>query len=318
MKMKRTNLTLFVMIVLGIVGVSWAILSSVGRFSRWEPFGGGIISGMSPSVSPDGKYVIYSSPSTGRGDIYRVNIDGSGTIRLTDHPDYDGDARYSSDGKLICFIREHRGLGKLWVMNADGSGQRQVTRGDYYDSGPAFSPDGSRLVFARIRRWDRALGSAALTDLWTVGIEGGELTRLTDNRVADWEASFSPDGRSILYCVWSKNVHVMRADGSDQRVLTAGSSPAYSPDGRRIVFIFTEEGYGAHSLWLANSDGSGRARIFRSDVYKSSPSFLPDGTRIIYLEHPSDHERKAGRICTIKTDGSDRKVVTEILPHVGD
>jgi TolB protein len=273
---------------------------------------------MSPSVSPDGKHVIYSSPSTGHGDIYRVDIDGSGTIRLTDHPDYDGDARYSADGKLICFIREDRGLGKIWVMNADGTGQRQLTNGDYYDSRPAFSHDGSRLVFARLHRLDRAFGFGGKTELWTVAVEGGELSRLTDNREFEGLATYSPDGRSILYSVWGDSVHVMNVDGSDQRKVTAGSSPAYSPDGRRIVFIFTEEGWGAHSLWLANSDGSGRVRIFRSDVYKSAPSFLPDGTRIIYLEHPALIEKRAGRICTIKTDGTDRKVVTEIFPPTTD
>jgi TolB protein len=148
--------------------------------------------------------VIYSTPSTGHGDIYRVNIDGSGITRLTDHPDYEGDARYSADGRLICFIREERGLGHVWVMNADGSGQRQLTAGDFYDSAPAFSPDGTRLVFSRIRRWDRALGSGAMTELWTVEIEGGGLTRLTNNRVSDGPATFSPDGRSILYSVWAK------------------------------------------------------------------------------------------------------------------
>jgi TolB protein len=311
MKGQHKKFILFAMATLGIVALCWAIVSSVGRFSRWDHFGGGIWD-ISPSVSPDGGHVIYSSPATGHGDIYRMNIDGSGITRLTTHPNYEGDAKYSPDGKRICFIREDRGLGKVWVMNADGSGQRQVTTGDYYDSGPAFSPDGIQLAFERIHRFDRMLGSGALTDLWTVGVEGGEPCRLTNDRVHDGLESFSPDGRSILYHSSTGGINAMNLDSSNQRVVTAGSSPAYSPDGRRIVFIYTKEGHGARSLWLANADGSERNQLYTSDVYKSAPSFLPNGSRIIYVEHPWPVDvRKVWRICTIKTDGTDRKVITE-------
>jgi Tol biopolymer transport system component len=110
-------------------------------------------------------------------------------------------------------------------------------------------------------------------------------------------------------------VFVMNSDGSDQRKLTGGYHPSYSPDGLRIVFVDDERGYGAGSLWLANADGSGRTKMYPSNVYKLDTSLLPDGSRIIYVEAPWPvDERKVWRICTIKTDGSDRKVVTEIRP----
>ena len=81
------------------------------------------------------------------------------------------------------------------------------------------------------------------------------------------------------------------------------------------MFVNDERGHEAGSLWLANADGSGRTKVYTSEVYKSAPSFLPDGSAILYAEEPWPVDpRKVWRICAVKPDGSDRKVVTEIRP----
>jgi len=46
----------------------------------------------SPSISPDGKWVIFTSERDGSADIYRIRLDGSGVERLTDDPAYDDQA----------------------------------------------------------------------------------------------------------------------------------------------------------------------------------------------------------------------------------
>ena len=67
---------------------------------------GGAYFGGAPAPSPDGNAIVYSSPRSGNGDLYRVSIDGTSTVQLTSNADYEGEAAYSLDGKQIVFIRE--------------------------------------------------------------------------------------------------------------------------------------------------------------------------------------------------------------------
>ena len=85
--------------------VALAALPDETHFGRWDRFaGGGAFSGVSPSMAPDGSAIVYASPRTAHGDIYKVNRDGSGTVRLTSDPNYEGDPQYSPDGKTIVFV----------------------------------------------------------------------------------------------------------------------------------------------------------------------------------------------------------------------
>jgi TolB protein len=119
-------------------------------------------------MSPDGSTIVYASPRSGRGDIYRVERDGSNLVRLTDDPNYEGDPQYSADGKRIVFIRETVGVGHIWIMDADGSNQHQLTAGAEYDHGPSFSRDGSKIVFTR-RMGDRMLvRDAAAAEIFVI------------------------------------------------------------------------------------------------------------------------------------------------------
>jgi Tol biopolymer transport system component len=81
-----------------------------------------------PSISSDGRSLIYMSQTGGSWDIYRANADGSGRVRLTDNPANDGLPAWSPDGRSIAFLSDRSGAWSLWVMNANGSAQREVAR----------------------------------------------------------------------------------------------------------------------------------------------------------------------------------------------
>src|ERR1044072_5241459 len=93
------------------------------------------------------------------------------------------------------------------------------------------SPDGRTIVFE------------LLGDIYTIPMEGGKATRLTNGQMFDAQPHYSPDGKSIVFVSdrsQSDNLWVMNADGTSPRALTRENdqkfqSPAFTPDGKYIV-----------------------------------------------------------------------------------
>ena len=99
-----------------------------------------------------------------------------------------------------------------------------------------------------------------VAEIYTVGSDGRDLRRLTNNRAIDVSPSWSPDGSRIAFVsdrTGSPQIYVMNADGSDQRRLTFQGSyntnPAWSPDGRWIAYETRVEGQ--FDIWLIDPDG---------------------------------------------------------------
>jgi len=87
-----------------------------------------------PDVSPDGKQVVFNNQqnSPGLSNIFKMNLDGTGVIRLT-RPEgkNDGLPSFSPDGRKVLFVSDRESPGSLdtWVMDADGSHQRLLIKG---------------------------------------------------------------------------------------------------------------------------------------------------------------------------------------------
>lgn len=96
--------------------------------------------------SPDGKKLLYVGRSTaGQLDIYVVNVDGGGTVQLTNDGEGDYHPTWSPDGSRIAWSGFP---GDIYVMNADGSGRQNLTpntaNSNFF---PDWSPDGSKIIF---------------------------------------------------------------------------------------------------------------------------------------------------------------------------
>jgi Tol biopolymer transport system component len=135
-----------------------------------------------PSVSADGKSVLFESNRSGDFEIYRQPIDGGDAVRLTESAGPDRSAKESPDGKQIAFISDRDGDAEIYVMDADGSNVRQITSNAERDGCPQWSPDGRRLVFFSDRDGD--------PEIYVMNADGGDPRRLTSSEgldaVADW------------------------------------------------------------------------------------------------------------------------------------
>ena len=117
----------------------------------------------------------------------------------------------------------------IFVLSADGGTPRQLTSGDYNHGGSlSWAPDGNTIVFSANRLEDYEYHPTQ-SEIWTVNVDDGTLTQLTDRLGPDFSPSYSPDGSSIAYLGFDDRkmgyhnigVYVMDTDGSNSRELTA-------------------------------------------------------------------------------------------------
>ena len=210
-------------------------------------------------------------------DIFKMNPDGTGVVKLTDSGSFNGDAGWSPDGSQIAFDsdrRNHQGRLEIHVMDADGSNVRRLTTlpaDAMFDLAPRFSPDGRRIVFTRY------ITDPGRSALFTVGVDGGGLKQLTPwgNGAAD--ADYSPDGKKLVFEAYPNaqcfgEIYTVDSDGqhltniADNRCHAGSSDPVWSPNGEKILFTQAHAFSGGFGFGLAtmNPDGSMRHFILRN------------------------------------------------------
>ena len=126
------------------------------------------------------------------GDIWIADLDGSNTERITSTPAVEGNPHLSPDGKWIAFNSNRSGNQAVYVVASGGGTPRRLTWHPAPATVRGWSPDGKKILYATSR--DNAPTSFAR--LWTVSVDGGPSTRLTEQWATD--GSFSPDGKKVF------------------------------------------------------------------------------------------------------------------------
>lgn len=254
--------------------------------------------GSSPQWSPDGSQVVFSVDPAGgiipsfeaKLDIYRVNADGSGLLRLTDSPGFDIAPRWSPDGTRIMFVSARDGNDSIYVMNADGSGVEQLTVGIGETFVPRWSPDGSQILFGL---YDPLDPDTADIGVYIINADGSNLTNVSNMNVSDpvgfdGYADWSPDGSRIAFSSTRSDtyeVYVVNVDGSGLINITnspgtAELDPKWSPDGTRITYRGNLGG--TTNVYVVDPDGSNLINVTAGED-GSSPQWSPDGSKLLFI-----------------------------------
>lgn len=105
---------------------------------------------VSPTVSPDGKYIAFTSDRGGTPQIYTMRRDGSDIRRITFEGSYNTSPAWSPKGDKIVFSGRQGATNQIFTINPDGTGLTQLTtEGNNED--PSFSPDGRFITFSSDR-----------------------------------------------------------------------------------------------------------------------------------------------------------------------
>ena len=230
-----------------------------------------------PTLSPDGKTLLFESDRTGNSELYTMNMDGTNLKQLTVNDANDDSPTWSPDGKKIVFTSERDDNPEIYIMDADGKNSKRLTSTPGDDSHPKFSPDGLRIVFNSARTTPdlKTDWGKQHIEIFTMKIDGSDVKQVTSFKTVTTYASISPDGTKLLYRkvinTWGFNwdlstsarnseVFVMNIDGTGERNLSGNAAfdgwPVWTPDGR-VIFASNRTGVPSRSaLYVVNADGS--------------------------------------------------------------
>jgi Tol biopolymer transport system component/predicted Ser/Thr protein kinase len=213
-----------------------------------------------PSLSPDGTQVAFAWDGEHQDnfDIYVKLVGPGAPLRLTTNPAVDTSPAWSPDGRWIAFVRLiSPGRGALILLPALGGPERQLAEvfaSPFLAGGTgriaAWSPTSASLIVM-------AGGSPAEPQgLFALSVATGERHRLTSLPKTGWmdtAPAISPDGRTLAFTRFASfgisDLYRLRLDGGLrpagelERVTRQNryvNAPAWTPDGRRLVF-----GYGS-------------------------------------------------------------------------
>ena len=245
-----------------------------------------------PSLSADGRWVLYGGDADGNRDIYLQSTTGQTPINLTaDSTDDDDQPAFSPDGERIAF-RSSRAGGGIFVMGRTGEAVRRLTRRGFK---PTWSPDGLEIAFTSENADLDPQNTLGLSSLWVVDLASGR-----ERQIENVDAvlpSWSPSGERIAYTtrgtiagssrldIWT----VHRSGANPVAVTTDGApnwNPVWGPDGRHLYFVSGRGG--PINLWRVPIDeASGIPAGPPEAVIAPSPfvahiTISADGTRIAY------------------------------------
>ena len=243
-----------------------------GHNIRWMTDSSSLV--LAPEFSRDGRQLLYTSFDSGFPQIRIMDVATVNSRPL--NPGGDGMAfspHFSPDGRWIAYAREQGGNTDIWLMDAASGSQRALASSPAIETSPSFSPDGQRIVFESDR--------SGTPQLYVMPVSGGEATRISFGEGRYGAPAWSPKGDLIAFAkqVGDKfQIGVMRADGSDERILTESfldEGPTWAPNGRVVMFTRVTPG-GNGEPRLHSVDITGRnMRSLKLDSAASDPSWGP-------------------------------------------
>ena len=230
---------------------------------------------LSPSWSPDGSLLLFTSYRGGKGpQIFVTPASGGRVFPISGRAGNNTSASYSPDGREIACTLSMDGNPEIYLLDARGGSPRRLTNARGIDTSPCWSPTGRELAFTSDR--------SGTPQVYLMDHEGGNVRRLNFDVNYTDSPAWSPRGDRIAFVARSGggfDVYVCRPDGTGLQQVTNGRSnenPRWSPDGRHLVFASNREG--SFALYVTDLDDRPPRKLDTGGRMALSPAWSPRPT----------------------------------------
>ncbi len=241
-------------------------------------------------ISPPPPMVIYSSNEQDSGDLFLLEINRHITLNLTRSPGIDSAPSPAPDGQALAFQSTRDGNREIYILDLHTFATRNLTRHPGADMFPAWSPAGDMIAFVSDRDGD--------PEIYAVNVLTGAMVNLSRSPGPDARPSWSPAGEHMVFAshraldtdlyvmavpprpdpVWPDRPQVQALSPSPASDL----DPAWSPDGRTIVFR-SNRGDNIGRLYLLDVDTGDLHYLPTGDRgVDQTPSWSSDGTQLVF------------------------------------
>ena len=254
------------------------------RRLTWE---GGRAAG--PRWTPDGKSIVYWRRGLDdRAGLRRVGAEGQADRRVADLDVAAGFALASGDEGIAAAAEVHqefRLYDDLWRVDLRSGARERLTRGERA-SDPDLSPAGGAVIYVR-----RAAGGDVALVSRRLGARGGPgpaEVRFAREGTQVAMPRFSPDGTRVAFELHEggrRDVVVLTGDAlervTDDDALDLG--PAWTPDGRFVVFASDRDG--VFNLYAWEAETGAVRQVTNVETGALQPDVSPDGATLAFLTY---------------------------------
>ena len=288
------------------------IVGLVGDSYRTKQLTSGDSDNYSPTFSPDGTQIAFSSFRTDNGELYLMDMNGRIRRRVTFTTDFnDSSPAFLTTPNYLFYSSEPKSTRDVKVV-IQSSGSTPIYAGfnlthihskttqavlpvSFGARVPRTSPAGDQVVYESNvdGNLELYLLDLAEVDLAQFTPEDVEPRRITFNEIDDGSPTFFPDGKRLMF-VSSRNevnqLYTIDIDGQNEVHFNPNRydcyNPTVSPDGKTIAYVSARGG--DWEIYLIDADGKNERRI-TNDIGRSiQPAFSPDGRHLAFVSDRSD------------------------------